>query len=54
MTKEARERDITVYASGPRNGYGEHFLAEVERGALCLSERRGEHQEVLVLHSARA
>jgi 23S rRNA (uracil1939-C5)-methyltransferase len=49
-----RERDITVYASGPEGGYGEHFLAEVERGSLRLCERRGEHADVLVLRSARA
>ncbi|MBF5043932.1 class I SAM-dependent methyltransferase [Aggregicoccus sp. 17bor-14] len=50
----ACEKDITVYASGPRNGFGEHFLGEVEGGALALSELRGEHSEVMVLRSARA
>jgi hypothetical protein len=49
-----REKDITVYASGPSNGFGEHFLGQVEEGALELSERRGEFSEVLVLRSARA
>lgn len=49
-----RDKAITVYASGPRNGFGEHFGAQVENGSLLLSERRGEFSEVMVLHSARA
>jgi hypothetical protein len=50
----ARTKDITVYASGPGNGFGEHFQQQVEKGALALSERRGEFSEVFVLRSARA
>jgi 23S rRNA (uracil1939-C5)-methyltransferase len=49
----AREKDITVYASGPAWDYGEFFLREVERGALRLTERRGAHDEVMVLKSER-
>lgn len=49
-----RSKDITVYASGPVNDFGEHFLGQVESGALQLSERRGEFSEVFVLRSARA
>lgn len=48
----ARTRPITVYAGGPSNGFGEHFLREAEAGAWRLSERRGEFGEVLVLRSA--
>ena len=44
-----RAGDITIYASGPANDYGEFFLAEVEQGALRLVERRGEFGEVMVL-----
>jgi len=47
-----RDKDITVYASGPRNDFGEHFLRQVETGALRLSETRGEFSEVFVLRSA--
>jgi hypothetical protein len=50
----ARDKDITVYASGPGNGFGEHFFGQVQSGALSLSERRGEFSEVFVLRSARA
>jgi 23S rRNA (uracil1939-C5)-methyltransferase len=50
----ARSKDITVYASGPGNGFGEHFFAQVESGALSLCERRGEFSEVFVMRSARA
>ncbi|MGA9519963.1 MAG: hypothetical protein WBV82_00785 [Myxococcaceae bacterium] len=46
-----RERAITVYLLGPTSGFGEHFLHEVEDGALSLSERRGEFSQVLVLRS---
>lgn len=49
-----REKDITLYLSGPLNAFAEHFLAQVESRALTLSERRGEFSEVLVLRSARA
>jgi hypothetical protein len=49
----ATEKDITVYASGPRWDYGEFFLREVDRGALTLSGRRGDHDEVMVLTSER-
>jgi hypothetical protein len=49
----ATEKDITVYASGPRWDYGEFFLREVDRGALMLSGRRGDHDEVMVLTSER-
>lgn len=48
----AQARPITIYASGPAAGYGEHFLAQVARGALRLDERRGEFGEVMVLRSA--
>lgn len=50
----ARDRKITVYLSGPTGGFGEHFLGQVENGALRLMERRGEFSEVLVLRSANA
>lgn len=49
----ASQKDITVYASGPAWDYGEFFLREVERGALRLVGRRGEHDEVMVLVSER-
>jgi 23S rRNA (uracil1939-C5)-methyltransferase len=49
----AREKDITVYASGPAWDYGEFFLREVDRGALQLTGRRGAHDEVMVLTSER-
>jgi hypothetical protein len=48
----ARHRDITVYASGPRHDYGEHFLEQVSRGALCLAPGRRDFQDVMVLRSA--
>ena len=47
----ARTRAITVYTSGPLEGYGEHFLREVDQGRLRLCERRGAFAEVLVLRS---
>ena len=50
----AREKDITVYASGPERDYGEYFSREVDRGALHLVERRGEFGEVMVLRGVRA
>ena len=50
----ARRKDITVYLAGPGVGYAEHFLHEVETGALSLRERRGEFSDVLVLGSATA
>jgi 23S rRNA (uracil1939-C5)-methyltransferase len=37
----ARDRPITIYASGPVWDYGEFFLREVDSGALRLRERRG-------------
>lgn len=49
----ARQKDITVYASGPVRDYGEYFAREVEQGAFRPLQRRGEFDEVLVLHSAR-
>jgi 23S rRNA (uracil1939-C5)-methyltransferase len=49
-----RSKDITIYSSGPLNDYGEHFIAQVQTGALLLSERRGDFSEVMVLRSARA
>lgn len=49
----AREKDITIYASGPRYAYGEFFLREVDAGALVLTENRGEFGEVFVMHSRR-
>lgn len=48
----ARARDITVYASGPRNDYGEHFLEQVSQGALCLAPQRCDFADVMVLRSA--
>ena len=48
----ARARDITVYASGPRHDYGEHFLEQVSQGALCLTPRRADFADVMVLRSA--
>ena len=49
----ARQKDITVYASGPLRDYGEYFAREVEQGAFRPLQRRGEFDEVFVLHSAR-
>lgn len=49
----ARRKAITVYASGPLGGFGEHFLREVAEGALTLCERRGPFNEVLLLRSSR-
>lgn len=46
-----RQKAITVYAHGPRNGFGEHFLTQVDTGALPLCDRRGEFSEVMVLRS---
>ncbi|WP_375744096.1 methyltransferase domain-containing protein [Corallococcus interemptor] len=48
----ARKRDITVYASGPRHDYGEHFLEQVSQGALRLEPRRHDFADVMVLRSA--
>jgi 23S rRNA (uracil1939-C5)-methyltransferase len=48
----ARARDITVYASGPRHDYGEHFLEQVSRGALCLAPQRQDFADVMVLRSS--
>ena len=48
----ARARDITVYASGPRHDYGEHFLEQVSQGALALSPHRLDFADVMVLRSA--
>ena len=50
----ARVKPITIYAAGPRNDYGEHFLAQVTGGALTLEGQHGEFGEALVLRSARA
>jgi len=47
----ARTRDITVYASGPRHDYGEHFLEQVSQGALCLEPQRRDFADVMVLRS---
>ena len=47
----ARTRDITVYASGPRHDYGEHFLEQVSQGALCLAPQRQDFADVMVLRS---
>ncbi|HYO69069.1 MAG TPA: methyltransferase domain-containing protein [Archangium sp.] len=52
LGKAARARDITVYASGPRHAYGEHFLEQVSQGALCLAPLRQEFADVMVLRSA--
>lgn len=48
----ARVRNITVYASGPRHDYGEHFLEQVSQGALCLVPQRLDFADVMVLRSA--
>ncbi|HEX8825783.1 MAG TPA: hypothetical protein VF794_38085, partial [Archangium sp.] len=48
----ARARDITVYASGPRHDYGEHFLEQVSQGALCLAPQRQDFADVMILRSA--
>ncbi|WNG59909.1 class I SAM-dependent methyltransferase [Archangium gephyra] len=48
----ARTRDITVYASGPRHDYGEHFLEQVSQGALCLAPQRMDFADVMILRSA--
>lgn len=48
----ARARNITVYASGPRNDYGEHFLEQVSQGALCLAPQRQDFADVMILRSA--
>ena len=53
LGKLARMKEITIYASGPRNEYGEYFLREVRDGALRLSESRGVFSEVMVLRSGR-
>jgi hypothetical protein len=50
----ARARPITVYSAGPLNDFGEHFLAQVDDGALTLTDRRGEFGEALVLRSAQS
>ncbi|RYZ43317.1 MAG: class I SAM-dependent methyltransferase, partial [Myxococcaceae bacterium] len=47
----ARARDITVYASGPRLDYGEHFLEQVTQGALSLAPQRLAFADVMVLRS---
>lgn len=47
----ARERPIRIFAAGPGPEFGDHFLREVEAGALELRERRGEFGQVLVLGS---
>lgn len=49
----AEQKDITIYASGPLREYGEFFMREVARGALQLTQRRGEFDEVMVLESGR-
>lgn len=49
----ARQKDITIYASGPLREYGEFFMREVGRGGLRLTQRRGEFDEVMVLESVR-
>ncbi|MBN9686414.1 MULTISPECIES: methyltransferase domain-containing protein [unclassified Corallococcus] len=48
----AKTRDITVYASGPRHDYGEHFLEQVSQGALYLAPPRHDFADVMVLRSA--
>lgn len=46
-----RQKAITVYAYGPQNDFGEHFLKQVDTGAFALCERRGEFSEVMILRS---
>ena len=48
----ARKQRVVIYAGGPLDGFGEHFLEQVSAGALALSERRGEFGQVQVLRSA--
>lgn len=48
-----RTKDITVYGSGPSADFGEHFMTQVENGALELCGLRGEFSEAFVLRSAR-
>ncbi|MCY1041900.1 methyltransferase domain-containing protein [Corallococcus sp. bb12-1] len=48
----AQARNITVYASGPRLDYGEHFLEQVSQGALRLAPERLDFADVMVLRSA--
>lgn len=49
----ARQKELTIWASGPALAFGEFFLAQVDAGALTLTGRRGEFGEVLHLQSAR-
>jgi len=49
----AREKDISLYVAGPAWGFREFFQREVDQGALCVRERRGEFDEVVVLASNR-
>lgn len=48
-----RTKDITVYGSGPGYDFGEHFMRQVDEGALELGGLRGEFSEAFVLRSAR-
>ena len=47
----ATRRAITLYASGPVAGFGEHFLGQVAAQRLTLTEHRGTWSEVTVLKS---
>lgn len=47
----ARQKAISIYLSGPPNGFQEYFLKQVEKGALALDETRGEFSETLLLSS---
>lgn len=49
----ARDKEVTVYFSGPERDFGEFFRREVDAGAFRELERRGEFGEVGVLASAR-
>ena len=47
----ARHKAISIYLSGPPNGFQEYFLKQVENGALAILETRGEFSETLLLSS---
>ncbi len=49
-----RKKAISVYLIGPSFGFKEHFVREVETGAFCSAEPRGEFSEVLFLRSEPA
>ncbi|MFN0064031.1 MAG: class I SAM-dependent methyltransferase [Myxococcaceae bacterium] len=52
LGKLACVKPVTIFAAGPKNEFGEHFLAQVEGGALRLAGRYGDSGEALLLKSA--